>query len=122
MTAIEKLFSPEFRNRLDAIIPFNSLNHEVMEKIVDKFMAELGDQLAAKNVSLVLDAEARSWLAEKGFDPAFGARPLGRLIQKEIKDVLTDELLFGELAAGGSAQIRLKDDALDFIFTGREKA
>lgn len=122
MAAIEKLFSPEFRNRLDAVIPFRSLNQEIMEKIVDKFMAELSDQLAAKNVSLVLDAEARAWLAKKGFDPAFGARPLGRLIQKEIKDVLADELLFGELATGGSTHIRLKDDALHFTFAKREKA
>lgn len=121
MAAIEKLFSPEFRNRLDAIIPFRSLTQEVMEKIVDKFMAELGDQLAARNVSLVLDPEARAWLAKEGFDPAFGARPLGRLIQKEVKDVLADKLLFGELASGGSARIGLKNGALDFTFMERGK-
>lgn len=121
MAAIEKLFSPEFRNRLDAIIPFRSLTQEIMEKIVDKFMAELGDQLAARNVSLVLDPEARAWLAKEGFDPAFGARPLGRLIQKEVKDVLADKLLFGELASGGSARIGLKDGALDFTFMERGK-
>lgn len=121
MAAIEKLFSPEFRNRLDAIIPFRSLTQEVMEKIVDKFMAELGDQLAARNVSLVLDPEARAWLAKEGFDPAFGARPLGRLIQKEVKDVLADKLLFGELASGGSARIGLKDGGLDFTCMERGK-
>jgi ATP-dependent Clp protease ATP-binding subunit ClpA len=120
VAAIEKLFSPEFRNRLDAVIPFHSLTQEIMEKIVDKFMAELGAQLAAKNVALELAPEVRVWLAKKGFDPAFGARPLGRLIQKEVKDRLADRILFGDLAAGGSVRIALKDDQeLDFAFTPR---
>jgi ATP-dependent Clp protease ATP-binding subunit ClpA len=120
LAAIEKLFSPEFRNRLDAVIPFHSLTQEIMEKIVDKFMAELGVQLAAKNVALELAPEARAWLARKGFDPAFGARPLGRLIQKEVKDRLADRILFGDLAAGGSVCIALKgDQELDFTFTPR---
>ena len=114
--AVEKLFSPEFRNRLDAIIPFHSLTQEIMEKIVDKFMAELGVQLAAKNVALDLSSEARSWLARKGFDPAFGARPLGRLIQKEVKDVLAEQILFGDLVNGGAVQIGLKD-AQELVFT-----
>ena len=114
--AVEKLFSPEFRNRLDAIIPFHSLTQEIMEKIVDKFMAELGVQLAAKNVTLDLSAEARSWLAKKGFDPAFGARPLGRLIQKEVKDVLAEQILFGDLVNGGTVEIGLKD-AQELVFT-----
>jgi ATP-dependent Clp protease ATP-binding subunit ClpA len=118
--AIEKLFSPEFRNRLDAIIPFHSLSQEIMERIVDKFMAELGTQLAAKNVTLDLAAEARAWLARKGFDPAFGARPLGRLIQTEVKDRLADQILFGELAGGGAVQIGLGDgEGLVFTFTPR---
>ncbi len=118
--AIEKLFSPEFRNRLDAIIPFHSLTQEIMEKIVDKFMGELCAQLAVKNVTLELSPEARSWLARKGFDPAFGARPLGRLIQKEVKDVLADQILFGELVAGGSVRIGLKDtQELTFTFAAR---
>ena len=91
-----------------------------MEKIVDKFMAELGVQLAAKNVALELAPEARAWLARKGFDPAFGARPLGRLIQKEVKDRLADRILFGDLAGGGSVRIALKgDQELDFTFTPR---
>ena len=114
--AVEKLFSPEFRNRLDAIIPFHSLTQEIMEKIVDKFMAELGVQLAAKNVALDLSSEARSWLARKGFDPAFGARPLGRVIQKEVKDVLAEQILFGDLVNGGAVQIGLKD-AQELVFT-----
>ncbi len=118
LAAIEKLFSPEFRNRLDAIIPFHSLTQDIMEKIVDKFMGELGVQLAAKNVTLELSSEARAWLAKKGFDPAFGARPLGRLIQKEIKDELAGKILFGDLASGGSVRIGLTDSGeLDFIFS-----
>lgn len=120
MAAIEKLFSPEFRNRLDAIVPFHSLSQEIMEQIVDKFMRELGEQLAARNVAIELAPEARSWLARKGHDPAFGARPLGRLIQKEVKDVLAEQLLFGDLAAGGSVRIGLQEDQkLEFIFASR---
>ena len=120
VAAIEKLFSPEFRNRLDAVISFHSLTQEIMEKIVDKFMAELGAQLAAKHVTVELAPEARAWLAKVGFDPAFGARPLGRVIQKEVKDMLADRILFGELAGGGSVRIGLKDgEELDFRFAGR---
>jgi len=120
LAAIEKLFSPEFRNRLDAIIPFHSLTQDIMEKIVDKFMAELGVQLAAKNVLLDLSPEARVWLAKKGFDPAFGARPLGRLIQKEIKDRLAEKILFGELVSGGRVNVGLTDSGeLDFTFSSR---
>ncbi len=119
MAAIEKLFSPEFRNRLDAIVPFHSLTQDIMERIVDKFMAELSAQLAAKNVTVTLSPEARFWLAKKGFDPAFGARPLGRLVQKEIKDVLADKILFGELAGGGTVDIGLWRDALDFVYRPR---
>ena len=120
LAAVEKLFSPEFRNRLDAIVTFHSLTQDIMEQIVDKFMAELGAQLAAKNVTLELTPEARSWLAKKGFDPAFGARPLGRLIQKEVKDRLADRILFGELAAGGSVRVALGDGKeLEFTFSPR---
>jgi ATP-dependent Clp protease ATP-binding subunit ClpA len=118
--AVEKLFSPEFRNRLDAIIPFQSLTQDIMEQIVDKFMAELATQLAAKKVEITLGSDARAWLAGKGFDPAFGARPLGRLIQKEIKDALASEILFGKLASGGSVAISLNDkQELAFQYTPR---
>jgi ATP-dependent Clp protease ATP-binding subunit ClpA len=118
--AVEKLFSPEFRNRLDAIIPFHSLTQDIMEKIVDKFMGELGVQLAAKNVMLDLSPEARAWLAKKGFDPAFGARPLGRLIQKEIKDPLAEKILFGDLASGGKVHVGLTGTGeLDFTYSPR---
>lgn len=120
--AIEKLFSPEFRNRLDAIVPFHSLTQEVMEQIVDKFMAELKSQLTSKNVILTLLPEAKTWLARKGFDPAFGARPLGRLIQKDIKDKLADEVLFGQLASGGQVSVGLGDEELNFIYAPRHSA
>src|SRR5690606_4666719 len=79
--AIEKYFSPEFRNRLDAIVVFNALTVEIMEKIVDKFIAELNDQLASRKVLLVISPNARKWMAKKGYDPRYGARPLSRLIQ-----------------------------------------
>ncbi|MBA2880842.1 ATP-dependent Clp protease ATP-binding subunit ClpA [Desulfosalsimonas propionicica] len=115
--AIENFFSPEFRNRLDDTINFQPLTQEIMEQVVDKFMDELAPQLAVKKVSVRLSANARKWLAQKGHDPHFGARPLDRLIQKEIKDVLTDEILFGRLTKGGEVFIKVKDDRLLFAFS-----
>ncbi len=117
MAAITKLFSPEFRNRLDGIVSFSSLDHESMKKVVDKLMLELQTQLAEKRVSIKLNDEARSWLARKGHDPAYGARPLRRLIMKEIGDVLTEEILFGELTRGGEAQVGLEEKKLTFTYT-----
>ena len=114
--AIEKLFSPEFRNRLDEIINFNSLDLEIMEKVVDKFMVELNDQLAVKKVFLTISAPVRTWLAEKGYDPQYGARPLARVIQTEIKDALSDQILFGTMQKGGEVHINLKDDKLVFNY------
>ena len=114
--AITKLFTPEFRNRLDAIITFNPLTPEIMKKVVDKFMAELGSQLRGKGVTVSLSDEARGWLAEKGYDPRYGARPLGRLIQEEIKDLLSEEILFGRLEKGGKIFIVLKDGRLSFEY------
>ena len=108
--AVKKLFSPEFRNRLDDIVTFGSLNEAIMELIVDKFMAELNDQLSAKKVSLVLSPAARLWLARKGHDPAYGARPLGRVIQTEIKEALADEILFGALQKGGVVFVDIDAD------------
>ena len=107
--AVEKFFNPEFRNRLDGIISFNSLTVEIMEKIVDKFIAELNEQLAVKKISLSISSKARNWMAKKGHDPLFGARPLSRLIQTEIKDILTDEILFGKLANGGKVFVDIED-------------
>ncbi|MBW1679427.1 MAG: ATP-dependent Clp protease ATP-binding subunit ClpA [Deltaproteobacteria bacterium] len=107
--AIEKLFNPEFRNRLDGVITFHSLSIATMEKIVDKFMAELNTQLVHQKARIRLSPQARNWLARHGYDPVFGARPLARLIQKEIKDSLSDEILFGKLTNGGEVFIDLDD-------------
>jgi len=115
--AIEKFFTPEFRNRLDAIINFNALDQGIMEQVVDKFMNELKDQLSEKKITLELSQKARTWLAKNGHDPLYGARPLGRLIQNEIKDCLSDQILFGELEKGGCVSIDLENDKLVFDFT-----
>ncbi|NNF99030.1 MAG: ATP-dependent Clp protease ATP-binding subunit ClpA [Desulfobacteraceae bacterium] len=114
--AVEKLFSPEFRNRLDGIVSFHSLTPEIMEKIVDKFLKEFSQQLFLKRVTIDYSPAARSWMANKGHDPRYGARPLARVIQTHIKDVLADELLFGKLEKGGSVYIDIKDDELIFEY------
>jgi len=116
--AIERLFVPEFRNRLDAIVSFLSLPPAVVERIVDKFVMELDAQLNEKKVFLELTPAARKYLAEKGYDPTFGARPMARLIQQEVKRALADEILFGRLKDGGKATIDLNDagDGLEFEF------
>ena len=115
--AVEKFFSPEFRNRLDEIIHFNALTEDIMKKVVDKFMKELKEQLAVKKTSIRLSGKARTWLAQKGHDPRFGARPLGRVIQTEIKDILSDEILFGRLVKGGEVFVDLKNDKLTFSYS-----
>lgn len=112
--AIQKMFTPEFRNRLDSIVRFNRLSKDVLSKIVDKELLEVERQLLEKNVSMQIDAPARAWIAENGYDELMGARPLARLIQEEVKRGLADELLFGELVKGGSVVIGVKDDALNF--------
>ncbi|MBU0970918.1 MAG: AAA family ATPase, partial [Proteobacteria bacterium] len=114
LKAVEKTFSPEFRNRLDGIVQFNHLSKQVMEMIVDKNMEELKAMLKAKGISLTYSAKARAFLARKGHDPKFGARPLARLIQTTIKDKLTDEILFGRLEKGGKLSIGLKNEELTF--------
>jgi len=114
--AIEKMFSPEFRNRLDAMIVFNALSMEIIERVVDKFILELDHQLNEKRVFLQLTAGARHWLAERGYDAAFGARPMARLIQNEIKRVLADEILFGKLQNGGKVIIDEGEGALKFCY------
>jgi ATP-dependent Clp protease ATP-binding subunit ClpA len=117
--AIERIFSPEFRNRLDAIVTFRSLTPEAMETIVEKFVMQLEGQLADRRVAITLTPEARAWLATKGYDPAFGARPLGRVIQKEVRDPLTDEILFGKLEQGGTVTIGVQDGQLTFSYEER---
>ncbi len=115
--AIEKMFSPEFRNRLDATIFFNALSLDIIERVVDKFITELDLQLNEKKVFLQLTPKARRWLAEKGYDPVFGARPMARLIQTEIKRVLADEILFGRLQNGGRVEIDESEGKLLFSYS-----
>lgn len=105
---IEKTFRPEFRNRLDMIVRFDSLSKETIAKVVDKFITELDSQLIEKKISLIISSEARDWLVENAYEPAFGARSLYRAIQKMVKDPLADELLFGSLKAGGTARVILE--------------
>jgi ATP-dependent Clp protease ATP-binding subunit ClpA len=119
--AINRLFTPEFRNRLDATISFSALPPEVISKVVDKFIGELSDQLGERKVSISLSKAARDWLAEKGYDPLYGARPLGRIIQDKVKKPLADELLFGKLAKGGRVEIDVADGKLSFAFQTLEK-
>jgi ATP-dependent Clp protease ATP-binding subunit ClpA len=114
--AFKRLFSPEFRNRLDAKVDFAPLDPAVMGQIVDKFIVELSTQLAERKVTITLTPAARALLAEKGFDPLNGARPLGRVIQDLVKRPLTDELLFGRLAGGGQVTVDAADGALKFDY------
>jgi ATP-dependent Clp protease ATP-binding subunit ClpA len=114
--AIEKTFSPEFRNRLDAIVSFGPLTPSVMETIVEKFVLQLETQLAERHVAITLTPDARAWLAVKGYDPVYGARPLSRTIEREVRDPLTDEILFGALEHGGTVTIGLDTDRLTFSY------
>lgn len=115
--AIKRMFSPEFRNRLDATIPFDFLPPEVVARVVEKFVLQLELQLADRGVELSLTEEAKSWLADKGYDRLYGARPLGRVIQEHVKTPLADELLFGKLAKGGEVVVKVKDDKIAFEIT-----
>jgi ATP-dependent Clp protease ATP-binding subunit ClpA len=112
MEVIRRSFTPEFRNRLDAIIQFNPLDFEHILRVVDKFLIELETQLSEKHVALDVDADARHWLAEHGFDPQMGARPMARVIQEKVKRKLADELLFGKLAEGGKVSLSVKEGEL----------
>ncbi|CAO3443137.1 MULTISPECIES: ATP-dependent Clp protease ATP-binding subunit ClpA [Azospirillum] len=121
--AVEKMFTPEFRNRLDAIIPFAPLTQEVINRVVDKFIMQMEAQLEDRGVSIELNEEAREWLGKKGYDPLYGARPLGRVIQEYIKKPLAEELLFGKLSKGGLVKVTVKDDkpAFDYAEGNRPK-
>ncbi|WP_458068716.1 ATP-dependent Clp protease ATP-binding subunit ClpA [Rhodanobacter sp. BL-MT-08] len=112
MEVIRRTFTPEFRNRLDAIIQFGALDFEHILRVVDKFLIELESQLSEKHVSLDVDADARRWLADHGFDPQMGARPMARVIQEKVKRALADELLFGKLAEGGLVRLSVRDGEL----------
>ncbi|TNE39844.1 MAG: ATP-dependent Clp protease ATP-binding subunit ClpA, partial [Alphaproteobacteria bacterium] len=118
--AIKRLFTPEFRNRLDAIIPFAALPPEVVSRVVEKFVLQLETQLQDRNVTISLSDPAASWLAEKGYDVNYGARPLARVIQENIKKPLSEELLFGKLAKGGHVTVGLKAGELTFKIESAE--
>ena len=115
--AIKRLFTPEFRNRLDATITFAGLTQEIVGRVVEKFVMQLEAQLADRNVTIELSSAAKEWLAERGYDRLYGARPLARVIQEYIKKPLAEELLFGRLVKGGSVRVTMKDGRLDFEFT-----
>jgi ATP-dependent Clp protease ATP-binding subunit ClpA len=112
--AVKRMFTPEFRNRLDAIVPFGYLPPEVVARVVDKFILQLELQLADRDVHINLDDDAKAWLTARGYDKLYGARPMGRLIQEKVKQPLAEELLFGKLVHGGEVKVHLKDDALAF--------
>jgi ATP-dependent Clp protease ATP-binding subunit ClpA len=119
---IKKLFSPEFRNRLDSIVSFASLNNDVILKVVDKFLIQLENQLHDKKVDAIFTESLKEYLAEKGFDPQMGARPMSRLIQDTIRKALADELLFGNLINGGEVEIDIdKNKAIILNFKDKEK-
>ena len=118
MTAIRKLFTPEFRNRLDAIIQFNGLDKTTILSVVDKFLFELEQLLEEKHVRLTVNPEVRAWLADRGYDPQMGARPMARVIQERIKKPLAEELLFGRLAHGGKVRVSVAEDELSFDIEG----
>jgi len=123
MEALKRYFSPEFRNRLDAVVQFGSLDPATIASVVEKFIFELEQQLANKKVALSVTAATREWIAEKGYDPKMGARPMARVIQEHIKKPLADALLFGELANGGSVTVDVcADDTLRFDYKGVKEA
>jgi ATP-dependent Clp protease ATP-binding subunit ClpA len=116
---VERTFSPEFRNRLDAIVFFNPLDPVTVAQVVGKQIMELETQLLAKGVEVEFDPEVREWLAQKGYDRALGARPMNRLIQDQIKKPLANEILFGRLESGGHVRVILKDGAPAFEIEGK---
>ena len=106
MEAIRRLFAPEFRNRLDAVVQFAPLDERTIARVVDKLLVEVEAQLEARGVALHVEDDARRWIAERGYDPKMGARPMARLIQEHVKRPLAEELLFGRLEKGGRATVR----------------
>ncbi|HLY79040.1 MAG TPA: ATP-dependent Clp protease ATP-binding subunit ClpA, partial [Caulobacteraceae bacterium] len=112
----KRIFSPEFRNRLDATVAFKSLSPEIIRQVVHKFVMQLEVQLADRHVTIELTDDAADWLAKNGFDELYGARPLARVIQEQIKKPLADDILFGRLSKGGHVKVELKDGKLAFEF------
>ncbi len=119
--AINKIFSPEFRNRIDSIIHFNHLSKKIVLSIVDKFIIEIEAQLEDKGVSLSIDKEAKQYLADKGYDEVYGARELGRVIQEKVKKPMAEELIFGKLAKGGHVEISFKNKTISFNFSNKQE-
>jgi ATP-dependent Clp protease ATP-binding subunit ClpA len=122
LEALKRYFTPEFRNRLDAVVQFGALSAETIKSVVDKFVFELEQQLIDKKVVLTLGEDARAWLAERGYDPKMGARPMARVIQNHIKKPLANELLFGDLAGGGRVRVQVEGDELGFEIEGAKAA
>jgi len=122
--ALKRLFTPEFRNRLDSVITFGGLTPEIIERVVEKFVLQLEVQLADRNVTIELAAGARDWLAKRGFDAEFGARPLARVISEHVKKPMAEELLFGKLSKGGTVKIGYdkKKDILTFKYVDEKPA
>ncbi|MBN2885920.1 MAG: AAA family ATPase, partial [Chromatiaceae bacterium] len=121
LETLKRYFTPEFRNRLDAVVQFAPLAEETVRSVVEKFLFELEQQLEEKKVALSVDVSARDWLARKGYDPQMGARPMARVIQTHIKKPLANELLFGDLATGGKVRVFARDEALCFEINGEER-
>jgi ATP-dependent Clp protease ATP-binding subunit ClpA len=119
--ALKRLFTPEFRNRLDAVVQFRSLTPEIIRQVVQKFVMQLEAQLADRHVTIETDDDAADWLAKNGFDELYGARPLARVIQENIKKPLADEILFGRLTKGGHVRVVLKEGKLEFEIEGGER-
>jgi ATP-dependent Clp protease ATP-binding subunit ClpA len=120
--ALERTFSPEFRNRLDATVQFGGLSKEIILKVVDKEVKALQALLTEKKVTISLSDKAREWLADKGYDPEFGARPMGRQVDQNLKKPMAEALLFGALKNGGKTFVDLKADGsgLELVFTSAE--
>ena len=120
LKAVQDVFTPEFRNRLTRIVQFHPLPPEIAERIVEKMVYELEERLKSKKIDLELDASARTWLANNGYDKHYGARPLRRLIEQEISHALSSEILFGELQKGGRVRILADEDGIRFDIEPRK--
>ncbi|MGZ6020778.1 MAG: ATP-dependent Clp protease ATP-binding subunit ClpA, partial [Phenylobacterium sp.] len=119
--AIKRVFTPEFRNRLDAVVAFKALTPEIIKQVVLKFVMQLEAQLADRHVTIETSDDAADWLAKNGFDELYGARPLARVIQENIKKPLADEILFGKLVKGGHVRVVLRDGKLAFDIEGETR-
>ena len=122
MEALKRLFTPEFRNRLDAIIQFAPLDERTLSSVVDKFIAQLESQLSEKKVDIIIDEDARVWIGKEGYDPQMGARPMARVLQEHIKRPLSEAILFGDLAKGGTVRVSVVDDKLKLNYSEQKQA